>query len=82
MKRVVVALLLALFGTSALAADEAPTPKGMVLLTVGGYVGKSNRGPFDKKHDSLLAKLDTDFKHGFEFVLLGLPQGTVEAKPI
>jgi hypothetical protein len=85
MKRVVVALLLALFGTSALAADEAPTPKGMVLLTVGGYVGKSNRGPLDKKHDSLLAKLDVDFKHGFEFdreMLLGLPQGTVEAKPI
>lgn len=85
MKRVVAALVLALFGFSALAADEAPTPKGMVLLTVGGYVGKSNRGPLDPKHDSLLAKLKADFKQGFEFdreMLLALPQGTAKAKPI
>lgn len=85
MKRVVVALVLALFGFSALAADEVPAPKGMVLLTVGGLVGKPNRGPFDPKHDTLLAKLSADFKHGFEFdrdMLLALPQGTVKAKPI
>lgn len=87
MKRVVVAFVLALFGFSALAlaADETPAPKGMALLTVGGLVGKSNRGPLDSKRDSLLAKLGTDFKRGFAFdrdMLLALPQGTVKAKPI
>ena len=83
MKRVVVALVVALFGFSALAATDARTPKGMVLLTVGGLVGKPNRGPFDPKRDSTLRKLGADFKHGFAFdreMLLALRQGTVRAK--
>ena len=57
-------------------------PKGMVLLTAGGFVGRPNRGPLDPNRDSLLAKLKADFKNGFEFdreMLLALPQGTVTA---
>ena len=39
MKRAVAVLVVALLGFSAQAADDAPAPKGMVLLTVGGLVG-------------------------------------------
>jgi hypothetical protein len=77
-------LLIALVSLPAFAAD-APAPKDMVLLTVGGFVGKTNRGPFDPKRDSLLAELKVDFKNGFAFdraMLLALPQGTVKAKPV
>lgn len=65
-----------------LAEDEMPKPKGMVLLTVGGFVGRPNRGPLDPNRDSLLAKLKADFKNGFELdreMLLALPQGEVTA---
>jgi len=85
MKRVFVGLVTALLVLPALAADDARTPKGMVLLTVGGLVGNPNRGPLDSKRDSLLMKLDVEFKHAFAFdrdMLLALPQGTVKAKPI
>jgi len=84
MKRALVFLLIALASLPALAADEAPAPEGMVLLTVGGFVGKSNRGPLDPKRDSLLADLKVNFKHAFVFdrkMLLALPQGTVTAQP-
>ena len=60
-------------------------PKTWCVLTVGGFVGKPNRGPLDPKRDSLLAKLKVDFKHAFAFdrdMLLALPQGTVTAKPV
>ena len=74
---------IALASFAALAQDgSASKPEGMVLLTVGGLVGKSNRGPFDKARDSSLAHLKADFKHAFEFnreMLLALPQGTVTA---
>jgi len=88
MKRVLTVLLVALFSFSslpALAADVAKAPEGMVLLTVGGFVGKPNRGPLDPKRDSLLAALKADFKHAFAFdrdMLLSLPQGEVTAQPI
>ncbi|HUU24877.1 MAG TPA: hypothetical protein VMW68_04845 [Methyloceanibacter sp.] len=85
MKRVWVALLAALLSLPAFAADDAPQPEDMVVLTVGGFVGKPNRGPLDPKRDSLLASLKADFKHGFAFnlaMLRALPQGTVTAKPI
>jgi hypothetical protein len=84
MKRALVFLLIALASLPAFAADEGPAPEGMVLLTVGGFVGKSNRGPFDPKRDSLLADLKVNFKHAFAFdrkMLLELPQGTVTAQP-
>ena len=84
MKRVLAVLLVALLSLPALAADDALAPKGMVLLTVGGLVGKSNRGPLDAKRDSLLTVLKAEFKHGFAFdreMLLALPQGEVKAQP-
>jgi hypothetical protein len=85
MKRVLAAFLIAFLSGPALGGDDIQQPEGMVLLTVGGTVGKTNRGPLDAKHDTLLAKLNVNFKHGFEFdrdMLLALPQGTVKAKPI
>jgi len=85
MARALVFFLIALASFPAFSADDAPAPKGMVVLTVGGFVGKSNRGPLDPKRDSLLAELKVDFKHGFAFdreMLLALPQGEVTAKPI
>ena len=84
MKRALAALLIALISLPALAADEARVPHDMALLTIGGFVGKPNRGPLDAKRDSLLAKLKADFKHAFAFdraMLLALPQGTVTAQP-
>ena len=84
MKRMLTVVFIALLSLPALAADEAREPRGMVLLTVGGYVGEPNRGPLDPKHDSLLAQLKADFKHGFAFdraMLLKLPQGEVTAQP-
>jgi hypothetical protein len=84
MKRALAFVLVALASLQALAADEGPAPEGMVLLTVGGFVGKSNRGPLDPKRDSLLAGLKISFKHAFVFdrkTLLELPQGAVTAKP-
>lgn len=85
MRALAVFLIAALATFPAFAADDAPPEKGMVLLTVGGFVGKPNRGPLDPKRDSLLAALKVDFKNGFEFdreTLLSLPQGEVTAKPI
>ena len=85
MTRALVFFLIALVSFPAFAADDMPASKGMVLLTVGGLVGKPNRGPLDPRRDSLLAKLKVDFKRGFAFdreMLLALPQGTVTAKPV
>ena len=52
MKRALVGFLIALVSLPALAADEAHTPKDMVVLTIGGLVGTTNRGPLDPKRDS------------------------------
>lgn len=81
--RALLFLWIALASFGALAAqDSAPAPRGMVLLTVGGMVGKTNREAFDKKRDSALAHLKADFKHAYAFdreELIALPQGTVRA---
>ena len=86
MKRVLAVLFIALFVAPAFAADETPASgDNMVLLTVGGFVGKPNRGPLDPKQDSLLAALKVDFKQGFAFdraMLLKLPQGEVTTQPV
>jgi len=83
MLRALVFCWIALVSFAAVAQDgSGPKPEGMVLLTVGGFVGISNRGPFDEKRDSALAKLKVDFKHGYDFdreMLLALPQGSVTA---
>src|SRR5262245_16134107 len=84
MKRAVFYLALALSVSPALAGSEADTPRDMVLLTVGGLVGKTNRGPVDAKRDVLLAEQKAAFKSAFEFdraMLLALPQATVTGQP-
>lgn len=81
--RIMLAVLVLLCALPALAADEADTPHGMVLLTVSGMIGKTNRGPLDAKRDSMLALQKIDFKEAFDFdrdMLESLPQGTVTAK--
>ena len=79
MKRAVLALALVFGLSAAFGGDEAP-PRDMVVLTVSGLIGKTNRGPFDPKRDSMLALQKADFKNAFAFdraTLLSLPQGTV-----
>src|SRR5680860_811557 len=83
MKRALLALLLLAGALPVLAADEAPAPRDMVVLTVSGLIGKTNRGPLDRKRDSMLALQKAEFKSAFAFdraMLLGLPQGTVTVK--
>jgi hypothetical protein len=83
MQRALLALLLLACALPALAADEASAPRDMVVLTVSGMIGKSNRGPLDPKRDSVLALQKIDFKSAFAFdrpMLLGLKQGTVTVK--
>ena len=83
MKRALLALLLLAGALPVLAADEAPAPRDMVVLTVSGLIGKTNRGPLDQKRDSMLALQKAEFKSAFAFdraMLLGLPQGTVTVK--
>jgi hypothetical protein len=84
MKRTLVALCFVFAALPVLAADEPSPPRDMVVLTVGGMIGKTNRGPLDAKRDSLLALQKIDFKEAFAFdrpTLLSLPQGTVTGQP-
>ena len=81
--RMMLAFCVALSIASTLAA-EAPKPSGMVLLTVGGMIGNSNRGPLDPNRDSQLARQKINFKSAYEFdraMLLALEQGTVTVQP-
>jgi hypothetical protein len=82
MRALLVAVIAVLGVSSTSAAAEEPAPKEMVLLTVSGLVGESNRGALDAKKDSLLAAQKIDFAKAFAFdraMLLALPQGTVTA---
>lgn len=83
MLRAVVFCWIALVSFAAIAEDNGGAkPEGMVLLTVGGLVGKTNRPPFDENRDSALAKLKVAFKSAYAFdreMLLALPQGTMRA---
>src|SRR5262245_51459774 len=84
MKRAALYLALALAVSPVLAASEAETPRDMVLLTVSGLLGKTNRGPVDAKRDVLLAEQKAAFTSAFEFdraMLLALPQATVTGQP-
>jgi hypothetical protein len=79
------ALLMFVFALSVFpvsAAEQQQAPKDMVLLTVSGTIGESNRGALDSKKDGLLALQKADLKKAFAFdraMLLGLEQGTVTA---
>jgi hypothetical protein len=82
MTRALLALAIVFGMSAAFAGDETPQPRGMTVLTISGLIGKTNRGPFDPKRDSLLAVQKADFKTAFAFdreTLLSLPQGTVTA---
>lgn len=80
MKMVLTFLLILLGMCPALAADKIETPKEMVLLTIGGDIAVTNRGPFDPQIDSLFSRYKIDFDRGFAFdrpMLLRLKQGSV-----
>lgn len=84
MKNLVLALLVALGAFPARAADDAPEPKDMVVLTVSGMIGNTNRGALDEKRDSLLARYGAKFERAFAFdraMLLRLKQGSVTVQP-
>jgi hypothetical protein len=84
MRSFLIALIAALCAVSASTAEQNNAPKEMVLLTVSGTIGESNRGPLDPKKDSLLALNKIDFKKAFAFdrpMLLALEQGAVTAQP-
>ena len=84
MRSILIALIAALCALPPLAAEQQQAPKDMVLLTVGGTIGESNRGALDPKNDSLLALHKIEFNKAFAFdraMLLGLEQGTVTVKP-
>ena len=84
MKRALLALLVVAGALPAFAGDAAQPPRDMVVLTVSGLIGKTNRGPLDQKRDSLLARQKIDFAKAFAFdraMLLALEQGTVRIQP-
>ena len=84
MRSILIALIAALCALSVAAAEQDRSPKEMVLLTVSGTIGESNRGPLDPKKDSLLALNKVDFKKAFAFdrpTLRALEQGTVTVQP-
>jgi hypothetical protein len=62
-------------------ADASRARRGAGLLTVGGAVGRSNRGPFDPALDQLMAKHGSRFVKAWEFdaaMLERLPAVTIE----
>jgi hypothetical protein len=84
MPSILLALVAALCALSVSAAEQDRAPKDMVLLTVSGTIGESNRGPLDPKKDSLLALNKIEFNKAFAFdrpTLLSLDQGTVTVQP-
>jgi hypothetical protein len=84
MRSILIALIAASCALSVSAAEPEQAPKDMVLLSMSGTIGESNRGPLDHKKDSLLALQKVDFKKAFAFdrpTLLSLEQGTVMVQP-
>ena len=67
MRSILLALIAALCALSVSAAEQDRAPKDMVLLTVSGTIGESNRGPLDPKKDSLLALNKIEFNKAFAF---------------
>ena len=80
MRSILIAFIAALCALPVSAGEQQQAPKDMVLLTVSGTIGESNRGALDAKKDCLLALEKADFKKAFAFdraMLQGLEQGTV-----
>lgn len=63
------ALALAMVAALVLGACEGggDEPAGRVILTAGGNIGKTNRGPFDEKRDSIFKHHEISFEKAFEF---------------
>ena len=84
MARTLFALLIFAVGAlAANAAEQMQAPKDMVVLTVGGEIANTNRGPFDPHKDSIFSGLKIDFERAFAFdrpMLLRLKQGSVTAE--
>ena len=77
---VAMAALLAL-GACERGADE---PAGLVILTAGGNIGKTNRGPYDDARDTLFKYHEISFEKAFQFdqeMLLLLDQERVRVQP-
>ncbi len=82
MRAILFCLVVTIFAAAPSFAEEE-TPKEMVLLTIGGTIGNSNRGALDPGKDSLLALQKVKFDRAFAFdrqMLLKLPQGSVTAE--
>jgi hypothetical protein len=54
MRSILIALIAALCALSVSAAEQDRAPQEMVLLTVSGTIGESNRGLLDPKKDTCL----------------------------
>jgi hypothetical protein len=83
MQRVLLAFLIALAVSAGHAAEQLEAPKEMVVLTVGGEIANTNRGPFDPNKDSIFSGLKIGFERAFAFdrpMLLRLKQGSVTAE--
>lgn len=84
MRSILFALIAILCAIAFSAAAQDRAPKDMVLLTVSGTTGESNRGALDPKKDSLLALNKVEFNKAFAFdrpTLLSFEQGTVTVQP-
>lgn len=80
MRAILFALLSAFCAPAAIAAEQMEAPKEMVVLTVGGALDHTNRGPIDAKHDEFFAHQQISFTRAFAFdrpMLARLQQGTV-----
>lgn len=65
------------------ALAEIPAPEGMAVLTLGGEVAQSNRGPSTAEDLSVLGKMELVFDQGVEFdtaMLAGLEQAEITTK--
>jgi hypothetical protein len=83
MKYLLLVLIIAAAPT-ARAAEQIETPKEAVILTVGGDIAVTNRGPFDANKESLLGRYKVAFERGFAFdrPMLGrLKQGSIKVQP-
>jgi len=83
MQRVLLALVAVLAAFAGHAAERMETPKEMVVLTVGGEIANTNRGPLDPNKDSIFSGLKISFERAFAFdrpMLLRLKQGSVSAE--
>lgn len=63
------------------AIADLSTPTGQTILTLGGAISETNRGPATTDDLSVLAKMDLSFDKGAAFdleMLAALPQTTIE----